>query len=419
MNSRHSLVLAAALGLSGTALTSPVLADAGNEADLQQRIQDLEAKIEAMADMMDQGGAMMKKPAAGTTQAVHDHANAASGALRDRTFGIHGSRGSTTVGAYGEMHYSNLTDENGVEADKQEMDFHRFILFMGHEFNDRIRFWSELEVEHAYVEPDEGGEVAIEQAFMEFDLNPDMAARAGIMLIPVGFINETHEPPTFYGVERNNVAKYILPTTWREGGAGLTGRFGDGFSYDLMVHTGLQTSAGSNYAVRKGRKGVGNAPASDLATTARVTWSGVPGLQLGVAAQYQSDITQGADATAGSATLFSPTISWQISQFTLRGVYATWSLDGSGPASIGADEQTGWYLEPSWKVNSKLGLFARVSTWDNQVNSNTDTEYSQWDVGFNYWPHEDVVLKVDYQNQSAPAGKAEYDGFNLGIGYQF
>jgi hypothetical protein len=86
---------------------------------------------------------------------------------------------------------------------------------------------------------------------------------------------------------------------------------------------------------------------------------------------------------------------------------------------VGADEQTGWYVEPSYKLNPRWGVFARHSSWDNRVNSGTDTETTQTDVGFNYWPHDDVVIKFDYQTQDAPAGSNEYDGFNLGVGYQF
>ena len=417
------------MALAMTLLLGSPLANAQSAADLKGEVERLKEqnqvileRLEATADMLEalQSGKPAGAPAA---SGAHDHAMVTSGSLRDRTFGIHGSRGATTVGAYGEMHYNNLRqkDSGSAKADKKEMDFHRFILFMGHEFTDKIRFWSELEVEHAYVEPTGGGEVAIEQAFLEFDLTPDMAARAGILLVPVGFINETHEPPTFYGVERNNVDKYIIPTTWREGGAGLTGRFGQGFSYDVLAHTGLQVSASNNYSIRSGRMGVGEAPADNLAYTARLNWVGIPGLLLGGAVQYQTDITQGTDASAGSATLVSAHANWEVGKFNLRGVYATWNLTGSGPAApnVGADRQTGWYLEPSWKFSPKFGVFARASTWDNQVNSGTDTEYSQVDVGFNYWPHEDVVLKVDYQDQSTPAGSAEYDGVNVGIGYQF
>ena len=422
-----------ALGFA-LALASPLAAAADETESLKSEVEQLKEqnriimeRLEATADMLEsmQGGS--PTTAAGTSGAGHDHAMLGTGTtMRDRTFGIHGSSGNTTVGGYGELHYNNWTNKSsdpGAE-DVKEIDLHRFILFMGHEFTDRIRFWSELEVEHAYVKDTSSGsvpgEVSIEQAFLEFDLTPDLAARAGVLLIPVGFINETHEPPTFYGVERPNVEKYIIPTTWREGGAGLTGRFGQGFSYDVLAHSGLMVSA-PDYKIRGGRTGAGEAPADDLAATARLNWAGMPGLQLGVAGQYQSDITQGTDPQAGSATLLSGTLVWQVSRFTLRGLYATWRLSGNGPRSAGADEQTGWYLEPSWLVTPKLGVFARYSEWDNSVNSPFGpTDYAQIDAGFNYWPHENVVLKFNYQDQSAPtATDDEYDGFSLGVGYMF
>lgn len=330
-----------------------------------------------------------------------------------------GKNGSskTSIGGYGEMHYNNLSN-NKVGGDaKKEIDLHRFILFVGHEFSPDIRFWSELEVEHTKTDKD-GGEVAIEQAYLEFDLTDSLLARTGVMLVPVGIINETHEPPTFYGVERNNVEKNIIPTTWREGGVSLNGR-NSGFSYDLAVHSGLQTSAADNYAVRKGREAVREAPADDPAYTARVKWTGIAGLELAASVQQQTDITQGTDITAGAATLVEAHLVWQTGPFALRTLYASWSLDGEGPRAVGADEQTGWYVEPSFRLSPKLGVFARHSSWDNRVNSGSDTETTQTDIGFNYWPHEDVVLKADYQTQEAPQGKDEYEGFNLGVGYQF
>lgn len=416
-----SLLIASALALPGL-LPALALADSDSQ---QKEIDALKAQNKLILERLDATAEMLESgtsPAGNNTSAKHDHGTNSDGTMRDRTFGIHGGKGKTTIGGYGELHYNNLNNKKPGGTDKKEMDFHRFILFMGHEFSDKIRFWSELEVEHSVVKDTDdgsnGGEVAIEQAFLEFDLNNDTAARAGIILVPVGMLNETHEPPTFYGVERNNVEKYIIPTTWREGGASLVGRFANSFSYDLAVHTGLQISS-SDYAVRGGRQGVSNAPANDLAATARLNWIGVPGLVLGVAIQQQADVTQSTDATAGSATLISAHADWQVSQFRLRGLYASWDLSGSGPAAIGADKQQGGYIEPSWKFTPKFGIFARASQWDNQANSSADTQYDQIDVGFNYWPHEDVVLKFDYQDQSVPTDENEYDGFNLGVGYQF
>ena len=105
--------------------------------------------------------------------------------------------------------------------------------------------------------------------------------------------------------------------------------------------------------------------------------------------------------------------------FGLKALYATWDLDGEGPEAVGRDEQTGYYIEPAIKFGSKVGLFARYNVWDNNAGNSIDTEYEQVDVGVNYWPHENVVIKLDYQDQDAPDNKDEFDGFNLGIGYMF
>lgn len=401
-------------------LNLPALADTDSQ---QREINALKAQNKLILERLDATADMLESSSVEEAGTPRNQSMASTDSLRDRIFGSHGGKGATTIGGYGEMHYNNLNNKKAGGSDKKEMDFHRFVMFLGHEFSNKIRFWSELEVEHAVIQDttngSNGGEVAIEQAFVEFDLNSNMSARAGILLVPVGILNETHEPSTFYGVERNNVEKYIIPTTWSEGGVSLTGRFADSFSYDLAVHSGLQITAANNYAIRGGRQDVSNAPANNLAATVRINWVGMPGLVIGAAIQQQTDITQSTNSNAGGANLISAHAVWQISQFTLRALYADWNLSGNGPAAIGADKQNGWYVEPSWKFNPKFGVFARSSQWDNQVNSNTDTQYDQFDIGFNYWPHEDVVLKFDYQNQSAPAGKNEFDGINLGLGYQF
>jgi hypothetical protein len=329
------------------------------------------------------------------------------------------------IGGYGELHYNNWSQENAAASgsDKDEIDFHRFVLFFGYDFTDSIRFHSELELEHALTEDTADGsgpgEVELEQAYIEYDLNDTAAIKTGVFLVPVGIINETHEPPTFYGVERNPIENKIIPSTWWEAGAAYTQRFENALSLDLALHSGLNTSAASNYAVRSGRQKVAKANAHDLAYTLRVKYSAIPGLELATTLQHQADITQSTDATAGSATLVEAHAVWQSGPFNLRALYATWDLDGAGPAAIGADEQTGWYIEPAYRINNQWGVFARYNEWDNQAGDSTDSEYSQIDAGVNYWPHEDVVIKFDYQDQDAPASSNEYDGFNLGVGYQF
>ncbi|MDD2948336.1 MAG: porin [Rugosibacter sp.] len=333
----------------------------------------------------------------------------------------------TKLGGYGEVHYNVLKGKGGA-ANKDEIDLHRFVLFFGHEFNSRTRFFSELEVEHALVkDKDTGnagtgkalpGEIELEQAYVEFDLNDKHRAKAGLFMIPVGIINETHEPPVFYGVERNPVEKDIIPATWWAGGAALAGRFSDGFGYDFAIHEGLATTAAKGYKPRDGRQKTSEASAKKLAATARLKWTAIPGVELAATVQHQSDITQGLDAKAGSANLYELHSIINKGPFGLKALYAQWSLDGDGPKAMGADKQKGWYVEPSFKLSEQWGVFARYNVWDNFAGDAIGSKKKQVDVGVNYWPHPDVVLKADYQQQSNDDGRNQ-NGFNLGVGYQF
>lgn len=411
---RAGLALAVALfALSG--------ARAGEEPaptvqELYEIIQKQQQQIEALKDRLDQAEGEVaetskdvsetQKAVEATVAAVEEQRQTAPG--RDRTH----------IGGYGELHANRLDNQTGG-ADNNEIDFHRFVLFLSHEFNEDVRFNSEVEIEHALSGDGEPGEVELEQAYVEFDLTDRLWARGGLFLVPVGIINPTHEPPTFFGVERNPVENRIIPTTWWEGGAGLGGDLGNGFSFDVALHSGLETSAAAGYTPRAGRQKVAEAAFENLATTGRLKYTGIPGLELAASIQYQDDVTQGFDPAAGSATLFETHADWREGPFGLRALYARWDLDGSGPESIGADEQTGFYIEPSWRFTSRWGIFARYNEWDNAAGNGADTEFTQVDLGVNWWPHENVVVKADYQDQDAPPGESEFDGINLGIGYMF
>ncbi|MFZ0258320.1 MAG: porin [Gammaproteobacteria bacterium] len=336
----------------------------------------------------------------------------------------------TRLGGYGELHYRNLDSNN-------EIDFRRFVLFFGHRFMDRIRFWSELELEHALTGEDAEGELELEQAFLEFDLTATQRLRAGLYLVPVGILNETHEPTTFYGVERNPVERNIIPTTWWEGAIGATGQLpingesplAQGWSYDLMLGSGLNSpiSSSNAFLIRSGRQKVSKAKANDGAVTARIRWRGIPGIEWAATGQYQADITQG--ALDIGATLFETHIDARHGPFGLRALWAGWWLDdgplGLGPRSgpsPGRERQTGWYIEPSYRfglpgrIPGELGFFARYNQWNNNAGSGGTGDQEQVDVGFNYWPISDVVFKFDYQEQISTI---DDDGFSLGLGFQF
>lgn len=322
----------------------------------------------------------------------------------------------TSLGGYGELHYNNIKDGD------DEIDFHRFVLFVNHEFNDRMRLFTELELEHSLAGEGKPGEVELEQAYIEFDLKENLQAKGGLFLIPVGILNETHEPNTFYGVERNNVEKNIIPTTWWEGGVALNGRNESGFSWDVAVHGGLEvpTTGSSAFKIRSGRQKVAEAVANDPATTARIRYTGVNGLDLAATVQYQANITQAGGAAAEApATLLQAHAIYQAGPAKLTAFYATWDIDNAAFEAAGADEQTGYYLEASSKLCEKLGVFARHEFWDNKAGDNTESADNQQTIGVNYWPHENVVIKADIFTQEDEATSVDTEGFNLGIGYSF
>ena len=333
-----------------------------------------------------------------------------------------------SLGGYGEVHYNNL-DADDSERDVEEADLHRFVVFIGKEFNDDLRFVSEFEIEHGGVEADGeplDGEVEVEQAYIEYDVSNNSQVRGGVFLLPTGIINETHEPPTFYGVERNDVENIIIPATWWEAGVGGSHYWNNGLSADLALTTGLNIpSTGSNKGrIRSGRQKVSRADASNLAYTGRLKYTGIQGLELAASINHQTDANQDDDVNDDfieEATLYSLHAAYNRGPFGLRALYAEWDIDGDIKNLAGdPDEQFGWYVEPSYKPLSWLGLYAR---YEDIEGARIQDQFSQWEVGANWWPHKDVVVKFDYRDRSHdPEAKAEgrdFDGFDLGIGYMF
>ncbi len=390
---RHLAIIAACLGYI-SATTTPAQTPSPDEMwkiiqQQSEEIKELRAKIGQSDEVLD--------------QVIEKTESLESGDL---------AGSDVQLGGYGELHYNSLDGSNGSD-DLDRIDFHRFVMFFGHDFSDSIRFFSEVELEHSLAGDGQPGEVELEQAYIEFDMDSGQTARAGLFLMPVGLLNETHEPDTFYGVERNSVEKYIIPTTWWEGGLSLSGEFGEGLNYDLAFTSGLDAADGD---IRSGRQKVASATAESGAWTGRIRHNR-PGFEAGLTLHRQNDLSQGAADDEVEGNLYEGHIAIERGNFTLRALYASWDVDGDAAEAVGRDELEGWYIEPSLKINEQLGVFARFSEWDRQAGNSDDTEVGQVDFGFNYWPHENVVLKADYQNQDGDSG--EQDGLNLGVGFSF
>lgn len=403
--------------VSFLACSTPVLANADLDA-LKQQIAAQQQQIDLLAD------AVARQGGAGP-----------------------GAAGKTTLGGYGEAYFKR------IDGLKDEFDAYRLVLFVSHQFSDRLRFSSELELEHAYVKDsdvscvftdststgtvgvvDAGemncgkpattqGYMALEQLFLEYRYADRHRVSAGQLLVPVGILNETHEPDTFYGVFRAPVEREIIPGTWFETGLMASGEILPGFSYDAMVASGLKNDGSK--AIKEGRQRGSKADGSDLAYTARFKYTGLPGTEIGIAWQHQSDMSQGSPRVAGQdldADLMEAHVALKQGNFGLRALYAQWDLNESAMAAGDRKrgEQEGWYVEPSFKVLPTLGVFARYSVWDLEAADAANSEWQETSVGINWWLHERAVVKADLQRRDDPnPANTDQDGFNVGIGFSF
>lgn len=368
--------------------------------------------------------------------------------LKTELDGKHGLSGETTLGGYGELHFNDYKNNN-----KDSMiDFHRFVLFLGHEFNDRVSFHSELEVEHSLAGKGKPGEVELEQAYIDIKVIEPLNFRAGLMIMPIGFMNETHEPDTFYGVERPDVEN-LNSITWWEAGFGIFGEVAEGLSYKLyMVSTpnAANFEGNGSEGIKGGRQKVAKAVAEDFGVVGRLEYSAIPGLKLG-ASYFSGDTSQGNDAM-GSATVTITEADFQFSQgpVDLKGMYTQTELDDAdkvnlqldgpdlddlpGDGQMG-DKMTGAYVEAAIRLFSlmdldtdhELTVFVRQSEYNTHDSVTGFTANKAYDVeiltvGLDYKPVENVVFKVDYQNRDNaskdPADKAT-DQINIGMGYSF
>ncbi len=406
---RRGVLLGAACATGIALVTSGAAAqDLPTPEEMWQIIQEQQREIEALKERIVAGEAQVEE----TTQAIE----AVVESVDAGTTGA-GWWDRTQIGGYGELHYN--IKENSLDR----VDFHRYVLFFGHDFNATTRMFSEFELEHSLAGDGKPGEVELEQAYIERDFSDSVTGRAGIMLIPVGLLNEVHEPPTFYGVERNKIENVIVPTTWWEAGVSGTMTTEAGVQFDMMLHSGLKVPTDS-FKIRSGRGKVANHDFEAGAVTGRIRYTGNPGVELAAALQHQADLTQGSDAS-GTLIVANADVTRPVSNsmsLGVRALYAGWEIDGDEAAALGADSQRGLYLEPSVRMalggEESVGFFARYETWDTRAGNSADTEENQWVVGVSYWLHPNAVLKADYATLEKP-GADDASTLSLGVGYQF
>jgi predicted porin len=181
----------------------------------------------------------------------------------------------------------------------------------------------------------------------------------------------------------------------------------------------MPTTGSNAFRVRSGRQKVAEALASDGAITGRLRYLGIPGLQAALTVQYQFDPSQVANDGLDDGTLVEAHVDYQNAGFGLRALYARWDFSGDAVEAAGADTQTGWYIEPSYRLSSQLGFYTRYQQVDA---ARKQDQFDQWEVGLNWWPAENVVIKFDYRDRShnlISQNGRDFQGIDLGVGYSF
>ena len=340
------------------------------------------------------------------------------------------------ISGYMDFHYNNRQYEDGV------LDFHRFVLLFSHSFSDRIRFVAELELEHAVVSNETDGELELEQAYVDFLIDRAFNLRAGMLLVPMGIINERHEPPVFHGVERPFVDTVIIPTTWFDAGVGVHGEISGGFRYRAYAMAPLNaTGFSAEEGLREGRQKGAQSTASSVAGTGRFEYVGTPGLVVG-ASVWSGDAGFTELRFDTHVTMVEFDGRYRVGEFETRGEYAHGFLDGMdelnralqrtvGVSPNVASELRGFYWEGSYFVMPypaprELAVFLRYENFDTQYEMPTgfqplkEFDRDAWIIGLTYFPDPDVAVKLDYtvlRNQSEVIDAP--NSLNIGLGWWF
>ena len=340
---------------------------------------------------------------------------------------------TSSLGGYGELHLSSAADGDGGRAG--EVDFHRFVLFFGHQYDENFRFYSELETEHALAGEGQPGEIELEQAFIEYGGQAlPFRVRAGLVLVPFGHLNNIHEPTAFHGVERPKVDSVIIPTTWREAGLGVVGTVGSTMGYEAYLISGLNAAAfTAGKGLRGGRTGVAEAYAGAPAFVARLHAQPVMGLEVALSGYYgDAGANHPTKKLEVGVTGGAFDLRYKANAIEARAEVAAFSLSGSEalatPDAVGS-LITGGYLELGVDLfelagrSQELVPFVRYEQYDTTAEvadgiANPETAGTDLVFGLTWRPIPQIAFKLDHIVRTAEAGSEE-QVTSAGLGYMF
>ena len=406
-NTKLSLVLVTTLLLSTTSFAD----DASDIAQLKQQVLDLQEMTQTLTDETSD----LKT---GFTYTTVDVEKKHSG-LGPAASKVYYSKSPLSVGGYGELYYANSINEDGSK--KSETQVKRFITYFGYKFSDKIILNSELEYEGGGVTASgSGDEVKVEFVYIDFLQNKNFNARVGNFLIPMGLINEQHEPTLFNTVQRPKTSYYLIPSTWNESGVMAYGNIIDGLEYKAAFTSALQTKADTADSskpkwIRSGKGGSFEIADPTAAFTGRLDYTALNGLMIGASLYYAPSSRVQGTSEKSDILMYDAHIDYKVNAFRLYGVYTETShsnVDAIAAATAGSvvEKANGGYVNASFDVLSltsleyKMPLFVQyesVNARASVVGAVASDAVNTTTVGINFFPHEQVVFKLDYAMASS------------------
>ena len=364
-----------------------------------------------------------------TFVSAQDQYNSASTQLNN----LLSSERGLSIGGYGEITYNNLEGK----SDPAEIDVQRLVILFAYKFDDRTSFVTEIEYEHVK-------EVYVEQAFINYVLADGVNLRGGLMLVPMGIINEYHEPTTFNGVERPSLDSKIVPTTWREIGIGVSGRINNAsIRYQAYVMNGFLSYGDSHKlrgsdGLRKGRQKGAESVGSDVNFAGRIEYYGLPNLKFGLSYYTGNTQTTAPEISNTQIGLSMVGLDYRYinGKLSSRGQFISSSLSDTEAYNLAGNTDLGsamggYYVEGAYNLlpldsRQKLDIFLRYENFNTHQKTsgnlipNDAYHRRETTFGLSYHLASGAVFKVDYQSKRTAVDSSDAVGqFNIGLGVFF
>ncbi len=366
----------------------------------------------------------------------------------------------TTIGGYGNAYFQRDNNE-----EKAKMNFERFVLFTGHKFNKKFSFFSELEVEDAKVSGgEEGGEVALEQCYIQYNVDASHYWKFGLFIPQIGLLNQNHLPENFNGNERSIVETIVIPSTWRELGVSYIGEFSKvPVSYSFSLMNGLNSAKFEHgTGIRGGRFEGRDATGNNLAVTGAIEYaykkvkfqvSGYYGGSVGLSKREANKLQLESGIFGSAVGLLEADFRYTTKNFSLKALASTISipkaasinrayLNNTAALAYGGFVEAAYVICRSKEQNNSAHLigFVRFEKLDLNAdipdNAFKDPTLDQQHliIGLTYLPLNNVVFKFDVRIKNSgmpnpelagppdselPPYKSSNSFINLGLGFSF